>query len=177
MLEVIAYFVIPAVVALVILYLYVETQRKKIIKENKKAVFFRVTNIKDNFKGALKKLVEQQLLTIKGHNTIYQIANNFFVFQSVTNANIAYCEELLNSVIAAMPSVTAESEQFYSAQEQVRIFTASLPVAANGYNANFYRNELPELIKKLTDSQVNLLAIEDVSDEEQLVEPISVTTA
>jgi len=176
MLEVIAYFVIPAVVALVILYLYVETQRKKIIKENKKAVFFRVTKIKDNFKATLKKLVEQQLLTIKGHNAIYQIANNFFVFQSVTNANIAYCEQLLNSLIAAMPTETAESEHFYAAQEQVRLFAASLPAVANGYNANFYRIVLPELIKKLTDSQNNLLAIE-VEMEDKQQEPESVTAA
>lgn len=168
MLEVIAYFVIPAVVALVILYLYVETQRKKMIQDNKKAVFFRVTKIKDNFKGDLKKLVEQQVLTIKGHNAIYRIANNFFVFQPVTNGSIAYCEQLLNSVISAMPREKPGSEKFYAAQEQVRIFAASLPTSANGYNTNFYRKELPALINKLTDSQENLLDIEsEIEDKQQ----------
>lgn len=176
MLEVIAYFVLPAVVALVILYIYVEIQRKKIITENKKAVFFRVTKIKDNFKAALKKLVEQQLLTIEGHNAIYKIANNFFVFQSVTNANIAYCEQLLNGVIAAMPITPSDSDHFDTAQEQVRLFAVSLPVAANGYNANFYRTVLPELIQKLIDSQNNLLAIELEIEEKQQV-PESETAA
>lgn len=173
MLEVIAYFVIPVLVILVIFYFYVETQKRKAIEEKKKAIVLRVATMKYNFKDDLKRLVEQQILTIKGHELAYQIANNFFVFQPVTPNSIDYCEQLLKNVISAIPTSDPDSVNFEAMQEQVNLFVRALPVAANGYNSAFYRNDLPKLIKQLTDYQENMYKIVTENNNEESQNPVS----
>ena len=153
MLEVIAYFAIPVLVILVVAYFYVETQKRKVIEKKKKAIVLRVATMKDNFKADVKRLVEQQILTTREQESVYRIANNFFVFQPVTIKSIDYCEQLLKNVISAMPTCGPDSINFNFVQEQVNLFVRSLPDAASGHNVAFYRNELPELIKQLVDSK------------------------
>ncbi len=166
MLEVIAYFVIPVLVILVVAYFYVEAQKRKVIEENKKAIVLRVATIKDNFKADVKRLVEQEILTIRGQESVYRIANNFFVFQPVTIKSIEHCERLLKNVISAMPTGGPDSINFDLVQEQVSLFVRSLPAAASGHNAAFYRNELPELIKQLVDSQEDMYETENETEYE-----------
>lgn len=173
MLEVIAYFVIPVLVILVISYFYIEAQRRKVIEEKKKAIVLRVATMKYKFKADLKRLVEEQMLTITGHEVAYKIANNFFVFQPVTANSVAYCEQLLKNVISAIPTGGPDSINFELMQEQVNLFVRSLPVAASGYNTAFYRNELPKLIKQLIDSQENRYKIVSENNHEEYQEPAS----
>jgi hypothetical protein len=177
MLEVVAYFVIPVLVILVIAYFYVEAQKKKVIEENKKAIVLRIATMKYNFKADLKRLVEQEILTIREQESVYRIANNFFVFQPVTVVNIEHCEQLLKNVISAMPTGGPDSINFDLVQEQVSLFVRSLPAAARGHNAAFYRNELPELIKQLVDSQENMYETENENSNEESQGPVSATAA
>jgi len=173
MLEVIGYLVIPVLVILVVSYFYIEAQKRKAIEEKKKAVILRIATMKYNFKADLKRLVEQQMLTIAGHEVAYKIANNFFVFQPVTPNSVAYCEQLLKSVISAIPTGGPDSINFDLMQEQVNLFVRSLPVAASGYNSAFYRNELPKLIKQLVDSQENRYTVVDENNHDESQEPVS----
>ena len=149
MLEVFAYIVPTVLVTLIGAYLYVEAQKRKAIKAKKRAIINHVSALKSNFKLALDGHVEQHLLSIKQHQAIYRIANNFFIFQPVTSKSIEFCEFSLNNVISAMPSGGPESIHFESIQEQINVFVRALPVAPNGYNSNFYRNDLPLFIKKV----------------------------
>jgi len=161
MLEVIAYFVIPVLVILAVAYFYIEMQKKKVKEEKKKAIILRIATMKNNFKADVKRLVEQQTLTVRGLDSVYRIANNFFVFQPVTLQSIGYCEQLLKNVISAMPTYDPDSINFDLVQEQVSLFVRSLPPAASGYNAAFYRKELPELIKQLVDSKKDIYEAEN----------------
>ena len=160
MLEVVLYLILIALFALVVFYIYIETQRKKIIAENKKAISLRVNKVKDNFKTDLKIRVEHEVLSVAQHGIVYQICNNFFVFQKITPNSINYCEQLLKKVITAIPLLDNEdnAEQL---QQPISVFVSSLPKTANGYNVNFYQNELPKLINHLIDSQDNFYNIED----------------
>ena len=160
MLEVFMYVVILALVILVVFYFYVEAQRKKAIIANKKAISLRVTRMKSNFKADLKKLVEQEVVTISEHNSLYQIANNFFVFQKITPNSISYCEQQLKSVISAM-LIKEVNNNYELIQEQVSLFVSSLPKVASGYNTGFYQTELPALINQLIDAQEGLNIIEE----------------
>ncbi|WP_028865950.1 hypothetical protein [Psychromonas aquimarina] len=177
MLEIIAYFVIPVLVILIVAYFYVETQRRKVEEENKKAVILRVAAMKDNFKADMKRLVEQEILTIREQELVYRIANNFFVFQPVTVNSLDYCEQLLKNVINAMPTDGPDSINFELVQGQVSLFVRSLPASASGHNAAFYRNELPELIKQLADSQEGMYETESENSNEESQDHVSATAA
>lgn len=161
MLTIITYFFVPALTILIGFYLYVEAQRKKLIKANKRATLLRINKIKDTFKADLRQLVEQQKLTISGYESAYRIANNFFVFQPVTPNSIRYCDELLKNVISALTTGGPDSLNFDLVQEQINLFLRALPKAASGYNSDFYRNKLPNLINKLHDAQENIFQIDD----------------
>ena len=54
----------------------------------------------------------------------------------------------------------AESIHFERVQEQISLFVVKLPVAANGFNGNFYRRELPRLIKQLVDAKEEIYKVE-----------------
>lgn len=165
MLEVIAYLSVGTLVSLVAAYLYVEAQRRKAIIKKKKAIFMCVSKIKSNFQVELNKLVERGMLTTLQHKSLYRLANNFFVFQSVTTKSIELCEHSLNNVVSAMPKCSTESVHFERVQQQVKVFVHKLPKAANGFNANFYRNELPNLVKQLVDAIENIYKVEsELSD-------------
>lgn len=153
MLEVFGYFLLPVLIIVTVAYFYVQAQKKKAIKAKKRAILLRVTTIKNRFKIDLKRLAEQGVLTEKGQGAIYRIANNFFVFQSISDKSIAYCERLLNNIISSMTTTDPDSVNSYLVQEEVNLFIRSLPATTAGFNATFYRNELPELIKQLVNSQ------------------------
>ncbi|MCP4321956.1 MAG: hypothetical protein GY951_07080 [Psychromonas sp.] len=160
MLEVIVYVVPTILISLVGIYLYVETKRRKAIDAKKRAIISRVTGVKDNFKGELKGLVEQNILTIKQHEAIYRLANNFFIFQPVSSQSIEFCEYSLNNVISVIPKTTAENINYDRIQELINVFVRALPVLPNGYNANFYRKDLPLLIKQLVNAIEELYKID-----------------
>jgi hypothetical protein len=156
MLEVISYFVTPVLIILVGAYCYVEVHKKKVEEESKEAITLRVTTMKNNFKAAVKKLVEQEILTVKEQASVYQLANNFFVFQPITNNNIDYCEHLLKDVISAFATCGPDSINFDFGQEQISLFVGSLPVSTSDHNSTFYQKKLPELIKQLVDAKDNV---------------------
>lgn len=167
MFKIIVYFIVLVVIVLIGAYFYVEQQRRKVEEENKKARALRIATMKHNFKLELVKLVESEVLSIKEQEVIFQIANNFFVFQPVTNNSIDYCEQLLINVIDAIRTAGPENIQLDLLQEHVRSFARALPTAAGGYNGRFYRNELPNLIKKLLVLQEQALfnVASDISNE------------
>ncbi|WP_022941658.1 hypothetical protein [Psychromonas hadalis] len=174
MLEVIAYVVPSALVILLGAYVYVEAQRRKVIEEKKKAIILRVASIKNNFKVAMNRLVEQQILTIKQHESIYRIANNFFIFQPVTTKSIDFCEYSLNNIISVMPNGGPDSLHFEFIQEKISLFVCVLPVAANAYNGHFYRKALPKLISQLVEAKEEIYKIE--SDLSPVKSPIMVAS-
>ena len=149
MFEVIAYFFILVFMVLVVAYFMVEAQRKKDRELKKQQIITRVTVMKDNYKQAVLSLVQQRLLNKRGQESVYRIANNFFVFQAVTIENIERCETLLESVIAAMPEVYEQGDNVDYAQGIISLFVRGLPTTSAGHSINFYQQQLPSLITQL----------------------------
>ena len=134
-------------------YFWVEAQRKKEKEEKQQAIALQISTMKDNFKKDLNQMVSDQLLSKAGSDSIYRIANNFFVFQPISDDNIFYCEQILCRVRDALPMLNGEANNLEQAQEFTSLFVQSLPTDAGGYNAHFYRMRLPELISQLTTYQ------------------------
>jgi len=88
MLEAIGYAGVFILFALSVISGNAEVQRKRIKEEKRKAVILRLTSIKDNFKYKLKRFVELEILNEKQYESVYRIANNFFVFQPITGQNV-----------------------------------------------------------------------------------------
>lgn len=169
MLDVIAYVALPILVLLFGAYIYVEAQKRKAIKAKKRAIVVRIASIKHAFKTEMTRLVEQHILTVKQHESVYRIANNFFIFQPVTEKSIALFEHSLNNVIGAIPDVAPETMHFERLQEQIALFASSLPTTANGFNGNFYRLDLPKLINCLVNAKEKINKAEtDLSNEQPL---------
>jgi|GEM_PF-3568811 len=153
MLKIIAYVVLALFLALVAVYFWVEAQRKKEKELKQQAIAFKMSTMKDQFKQDLNQMVENQLLSKAGSDSIYRIANNFFVFQAVSDDSIFYCEQILRQVSDALPELNREKSNLELAQEVTSLFVESLPTEASGYNAHFYRMRLPELITLLITHQ------------------------
>lgn len=161
MLEVFAYVLPSTLFSLVGAYVYVEAQKRKAIKEKKKAIIRHVASIKNNFKEEVKRFVEQEVLTINQYKLVYAIANNFFIYQPVTIKSIAFCEHSLNNVISAIQNGGPETIYFDRVQQQVSVFTAALPVTANGYNRLFYQQTLPKLIDSLVSAKEDIYNVDN----------------
>jgi hypothetical protein len=168
MLEVIAYIAPLGLVGLVGAYIYVEAEKQKAIKAKKKAIVVLIAKMKSTFKADVNQLVEQQILTVNQHKSVYRIANNFFIFQPVTVKSMAFCAHSLNNVISAIPNGGPETIHFNLIQEQISLFVRALPVAANGYKGSFYRNELPKLTKQLVDVVEKICEVENALSNETL---------
>lgn len=167
MLEVITYGLPLILISLIGAYLYVEAQRKKVIEEQKNATIIGVASVKDKFRAELKRFVEQEILTIKEHEALYRIANNFFIFQPISDKSIEFCEYSLNNVISAITNNGPESLHFDRIQEQISLFIRALPIQPNNYNSNFYRKELPNLIQQLVDAKEDIYSVDsDLSNKE-----------
>jgi hypothetical protein len=149
MLEIILYFAVPVLLTLIVAYFWTEAQRKKQKEQKKQAIVLQISTMKENFKLAINQLVADRVLSKRGQESIYRIANNFFVFQPVNEDNIYYCEQVLERVVKALPQVNLEASNLERAQGVASIFVQALPASASGFTAHFYRHRLPELIAQL----------------------------
>lgn len=153
-------YIISLILAVLIsAYFYIEMHKRKAIQEKKKAIALFVATINKKFKRDLNYLVKQEILTIKESESLYRIAHHFFIFQPTTGNSMQFFELLLNSIISAIPNTDANSLHFEELQEQISLFVRSLPVAAKGYNATFYRKELPRLIKRLISAKESIYKV------------------
>ncbi len=155
MLEVIAYFVVPVFAILVFAYFSVEANRKKERELKKQQIISRVATMKDNYKRAVLTLVEQKMLTRCGQESVYRIANNFFVFQPVSIENIEYAEQLFDSIIEAMPVLNEDHKNLDFAQGIISLFVRTLPTSSAGHTAAFYQQQLPEYVAQLAQSNTS----------------------
>lgn len=169
MLEVIAYLAITLLIGLVIAYFYIETQKRKIQEAQRKAILSRISILKNRFKNNLKQLVEKEILTIREHDAIFRLANNFFVFQPAIVNTVDYYEQILDNVINAIPMESIDDVHLELIQKQVNIFARALPVTSSDYKADFYRNTLPELTQQLANSQEYVFPIDDVTDNHEAI--------
>ena len=150
---------ILALVALFTYYFYQEAKRKSASQAARKTLTARIERLKRSFKAKIQDLVSLGVLSKQGQDTIYRLPNYYFVFQPITLENVEHCEHLLGSLLNVInDKLLSESETSdvpNSVQVHLNHFVCSLPSMAKDYHASFYRNDLPVLIKKLMDAQVD----------------------
>lgn len=164
MLAVLGYLIVVVLVGLIAFFFYVESKRKREIEENKKAISRRVSSIKDKFKAELNGLVEVDIITVEQHNSFYQLANNFFIFQTIKKSTIEYSEFTFNNLIGALQHSEADKLHIEAVNEQVSIFTRLLPKQNSEHNAKFYRNKLPQLIEQFITAKQDIADVEKQLD-------------
>ena len=162
MLEAIGYAGVFILFALSVISGNAEVQRKRIKEEKRKAVILRLTSIKDNFKYKLKRFVELEILNEKQYESVYRIANNFFVFQPITGQNVEFYLAELSRVIIALSKNGVSSTFSERVQDQINLFISQLPVDSIDFSATFYNKTLPLLITQLIDAK-NEICSGDVS--------------
>lgn len=161
MLAVLGYLVLFLLAGLIGGFFYVESKRKREIEENKKAISRIVSTIKDKFKSQLNELVEDQTITVEQHNTLYRLANNFFIFQPIKKSSIEFCEFTFNNIIGALQHTAADKLNIEAVSEQVRIFIRLLPHQTSAFNAKFYRVQLPNLIDQFIAAKQDLADVDN----------------
>ncbi|NOJ23540.1 hypothetical protein [Vibrio coralliilyticus] len=143
------------------LYFYFEAKRKKEAQDAKKTLTVRVEKMKKRFKSEAQQWVFSGALSKQDESTMIRLPNYFFVFQPITPENVEHYEQSLESVLLTVNEkvllVPNNSDDVTAPCEPLCQFVQSLPSAAQGYNASFYRNDLPVLIQKLRDAEIEPL--------------------
>ena len=150
-----------ALAALYTFYLYQEAKSKNASQNVRKTLNARIEKFKRSFKTDTQELASSGVLSKQGLDAIYRLPNYYFVFQPITVENVERYEQLLGSLLTVihdklLPGLEA-SEVPTSVQEQLDQFVRSLPTVAKGYDASFYRNDLPVLMQRLMDTQVEFV--------------------
>ncbi|PWI33546.1 hypothetical protein DI392_08750 [Vibrio albus] len=149
-----------ALLALLSYYLRKEAQSKKASQAARKTLTTRIEKLKNSFKSDLQELVSLGVLSPSGLDTVNRLPNYYFVFQPVTAENVEHYELLLgnlrNAINSKLLSAPEEDDRSSFLQKLLNQLVSSLPSTASGYNASFYRNDLPVLIRRVEDAQVQL---------------------
>jgi len=153
MLEIILYVVLPLCIVLSVVLFLVES-RKKAQKEAKKAaIVHRISTQKQQFKLNINRLAQHKIMSQRGKDSIYKIANNYFVFQKIDDKTVLYFETVLRQVITAMPTPEQAALNLDVVQGHVSLFIQLLPSAPKAYNESFYQHLLPALLAEFVDNQ------------------------
>ncbi|CAM3033813.1 hypothetical protein [Vibrio neptunius] len=156
------FFILVALLSVLLIlfsiYFYFEAKRKKEAQDAKKALTVRVEKMKRRFKSETQQWMFYGALSKQDESTIIRLPNYFFVFQPITPANVDHYEQSLESVLLTVNEkvllVPNNSDDAKAPSEPLYQFIQSLPSSAQGYNASFYRNDLPVLIQKLRDAEI-----------------------
>jgi len=153
MLEIILYVVLPLCIILLVVFFLVESRKKEQKKAKKVAIIQRISKQKQQFKIDVNRLVQHKIMSQRGKEAIYRIANNYFVFQKINDETVIYFEQLLKQVMAAMPTPEEAMVNVDKVQGQMSLFIQLLPSTPKAYNEGFYRNLLPALLAEFVDNQ------------------------
>ncbi|WED22602.1 hypothetical protein L3Q72_04180 [Vibrio sp. JC009] len=137
------------------IYYYRANQQKKASRARMKKRLAHVERIKSGFLADLQRLSELGVLSEQGQEAIYRLASYFFVLQPASPENVEQCEAIMKGLLMAIRDKMQDAENNNPVFLRIQLddFAKSLPRKATGYNAGFYRNELPLLIQKFVDAQ------------------------
>lgn len=170
MLTIITLLLSAALLTALLAYYYQKAAfEKKSHQQAKQALLKRSNQIKTSFKQNLERITASGALCPKSESAIYRIANYYFVFQSVNSQTVEHFSQLTKDLVHAIDDIidNNQSKDNQTIKQQLERFAASLPHAAGGYTANFYRSDLPVLIFHLKqDPKSEPLQASDTPSEE-----------
>ena len=164
-------FYIVGGILLVIIFLVIgvsfsQIQEKKRQQERIRAMAEKARRIKESFKQQANVLTADGLVSTQVKQKYTSLVNNFFVFQSINEKNIAYLQSFNELFSSCMSTVrdTPVSDELISL---IEVTANQIPVSARDFNAGFYSGLAPKLISNLIESIENLES--EPEDEEIIV--------
>ncbi|MCG7530885.1 hypothetical protein MHM98_05880 [Psychrobium sp. MM17-31] len=148
MLSSIAAITIPLLLLLFITFFIFDNNRKKRIAEAKQALNSRVSDSKNSYKIDVERFCDETSLPKVVRDKLYTVANNFFVYQSINEDNVAVFEiatSKLSKSFADLLHHFNEYDDLETVHERIELFVDNLPTQPRGYNAGFYQNSLTTL--------------------------------
>ena len=152
MLSTIAFFVVPTLLVISVVFVVFDRKVKGDIERKKQAVVKFIDSIKVIFKQDIEKICQTYDISHGERNQLYRIANNFFVFHTVNEINAISFENRMNLVANAVLTIDNEATQGYDKSiigQTITDFSKALPQNARGFNIAFYQSELNILIQLL----------------------------
>lgn len=157
---------------LIAFYFYHYNKQKSQEQSEKKSLGSRVEKLKKRFKSKTKPLTGSGCLSQKEGDAIYRIANYYFVYQTMTPENVAHYEQLMLGLLGVIeedvfPALSRDEETAEMTQKALVQLVQSLPPRVDGYNASFYRNDLPVLTQRLREAFAS-----ELEEQIEKVEPL-----
>lgn len=145
---------------------FTQLHQKKLQQEKLYAMSEKARRYKNTFKDQANKMSSLGLATPQIKHKYTSLANNFFVFQSVNEANLSFLKSLTDMFDKLMGTInsTPVSDDLIKVIEDT---AEKIPVSARDFNSSFYANTAPKLISDLIS---NIEAIPPQIEEELEVE-------
>lgn len=148
MLSTIAAITIPILLMLFVAFFVFENNRKKRLAELKQQLNNQVNDAKLSYKIDIETFCEETRLPNVVRDRLYVIANNFFVYQSINEENVAIFELSIKKLSQSFSNLLKyfnSSEDLETVHERIELFLENLPTQPRGYNAVFYQTSLTTL--------------------------------
>lgn len=130
-----------------------DNKQKKMIAQNKMALNLMIDDSKHRYKLDVENLCEELFLSRTHRDKLYVIANNWFVYQSISDATVENLTITLKRLSlyygALVAHFTEDNDNIDFVQERVNNFVNNLPNDSSGFNADFYNSKIERLSKLL----------------------------
>jgi hypothetical protein len=142
--------VIVAVLVLLIVgvtYLNIQEEQQK--KEKARQLTIAVREAQAEFKDLIMPLAERNYIDSHQKHKLYGVANNFFVFQTVSDNNINNLKAItkkLSYLLDAALNLANDNEP--RARELFESLSNAMPESARECSANFYNSAMPQILKR-----------------------------
>lgn len=168
MLIFLATLLVIALLMLCSFYFYQENKHKRDQQQTKKSLVARVEKFKLRFKDSINPITASGDLSQQESDALFRVANYYFVYQSMSLENVDRYEQqlgsLLNLIESSVLSELGANELDEQPANSLVKFVHSLPSRVEGFGPSFYNNDLPVLMQKLSEAD-----IEDEAESEALI--------
>ena len=158
MLQYAVYATIPVLIVFVVVYKYTQKQRILDAEAKKQDLGDKVITIRTNYKSSLKHFAQEEFISSAEVDKFYTLANNYFVFQSVSEESVTKLKALAESITQTLKSKKSHvltADDLAEAKKQISDFLRQIPTSGSQFNGPFYEQRLPKVLQKWSQKQVS----------------------
>lgn len=166
-------FIVGGILLVIFILIFAVTfsqlHEKKLQQERLYAMSEKARRYKNAFKDQADKLAGLGLATPQIKHKYTSLANNFFVFQSINDANLTFLKSLTDMFDKLMETIsnTPVSDDLIRVIEET---AEKIPVSARDFTSSFYANTAPKLISDLISTIEAIPAEEEIEETEAEVD-------
>ena len=160
MIDLMLYIIIPAVAVLSIICCVLNKQRSNALAKRQDEYARRITNIKMSYKTTLDLFSMQRVIRPMHVNNLYEIINNYFIDQHITEENTKKMESLANRIavtISKEVNMTKNDADTEWLKKKLLNFAVLLPNNKRGFNKNFYQSRILKLLRGLNTTKSSFI--------------------